>query len=442
MTSGPWGTIETMLTDWIGLDPGSVGANLIPRAVKLRMLELRVADVQDYAALLARSDSERTALIEEVVVPESWFFRDTAPFALLGQHARDGWLADSTRPPIRVLSMPSAAGEEPYSAVITLREAGLSPARFRVDGVDISARKLEQARRGVYSANAFRNPDGPIIGRYFRTVPGGFELHPEIRDRVRFFRASVLDPALLEGEPRYDVLFCRNLLIYLNEPARARVMATIDRLLAADGLLIIGHADRLGRTQQEPAFTPVGDRATFAYRRAAFASAPARLAALPGPATPPKELPPPPRRAGVPPPQGDSPRPPPSAATGRPATTPASAKPNPVSPPPAAGGGSLLERAAILANDGRRQEAISACQESIRREGPTGEAYFLMGMIHSSLGNHARAEESFSRAIYLDPAHDEALLALALCAERRGDAAAAAAFRRRAGRAAIRKGTS
>ncbi len=76
----------------------------------------------------------------------------------------------------------------------------------------------------------------------------------------------------------------------------------------------------------------------------------------------------------------------------------------------------------------------------MRQQGPSAPAYYLMGVIHQSVGNRTRGEECFQKAIYLDPVHDEALLALALSAEGRGDAAAAAGFHRRAEWAIFRKG--
>jgi chemotaxis protein methyltransferase WspC len=102
----------------------------------------------------------------------------------------------------------------------------------------------------------------------------------------------------------------------------------------------------------------------------------------------------------------------------------------PASPSP-----SLLEQAAELANRSRYDEAIAACERHLRLKGPGAPAYYLMGMIRQAAGDRRGAEECFHKTIYLDPRHDEALLALALLAERRGDRAAAAGFRRRAHRA-------
>ena len=114
-----------------------------------------------------------------------------------------------------------------------------------MDAVDVSLRRLELARRGVFSRNAFRGSDLAFRDRYFRAHGQGFAIDPAIRDRVRFLQGSILDPGLLAGEPRYDVVFCRNLLIYLDQPSRLRAMATLDRLLATDGRLVVGHADRV-----------------------------------------------------------------------------------------------------------------------------------------------------------------------------------------------------
>ena len=117
-------------------------------------------------------------------------------------------------------------------------------------------------------------------------------------------------------------------------------------------------------------------------------------------------------------------------AGGRPIgpTAPAAAGP----PPP-----SLLDQAADLANRGRYDEAIAACERHLRLKGPGAPVYYLMGMIHQAAGDRRRAEECFHKTVYLDPRHDEALLALALLADRRGDRDAADGFRRRAHRAGL-----
>jgi chemotaxis protein methyltransferase WspC len=421
--------IEAMLASKIGLDPVSVGSPLILRAARQRMKELELVDMAAYERWVRQSESELQALIEEVVVSESWFFRDERPFQWFREYVRGRWLGDALHPPLRVLSLPCAGGEEPYSIAMTLRDLGLPVRRFHIDAVDISAHRLKIARRGVYSVNAFRGPDLSFRSRYFREHQGGYELESSIRGAVQFLQASVLDPHLLEDSPRYDVLFCRNLLIYLGVPARVRVLAALERLLTADGLLFIGHADRLEIAGMEQKFAAVGDPACFAYRlRARGDGAPpshkleptrpvSSLIAAVGVSDGPVTIPP----VDVP-----------AIMSGTPAervdlATHDSAQG--IEP-------SLLDQAALLANQGRFDDAVAACERHLQIKGLSPPAYYLMGMICQAAGNRRRAEECFHKTVYLDPMHDEALLALALLAERRGDQDAASGLRRRAERAA------
>ena len=106
------------------------------------------------------------------------------------------------------------------------------------------------------------------IGRVTSSsIPQGFEIDPELRTTVRFIQGSILDPRLLEGSPPYDMIFCRNLLIYLVPSARAALLRRINDMLAPDGVLLIGHADRLDSTEVGREFAATGDLGCFAYRR-------------------------------------------------------------------------------------------------------------------------------------------------------------------------------
>lgn len=405
--------VEQRLAQRIGLDPATVGRGLIARALHARMSALGVRSLEAYVQGLDTSEDEFQALIEEVVIPESWFFRDDCPFALFQEHVRTGWLADLTRPRLRVLSVPCAAGEEPYSIALALLDLGLPPTRFTIDAVDVSAQALERARRGVYSANAFRGSDVAFRPRYFHQRANGFELDPAVRALVRFVRGNLVDPDLLKAEAPYDVILCRNLLIYLDEPSRRRALDTIDRLLANPGLLFVGHAERLG--SGETRFEHVGRKGAFAYQRPR-----AQVRAdVPAPTHKPT-----PKR----------PRPSPQAAPVALPAPPVKAALPPVAPPisPA---GPLLEQAASLADEGRNDQAAALCERVLREGGPNPRALFLLGMIRQSQGDLTRAEESLRKVVYLDPQNDEALLALALIAQRKGDQAAADGFRRRAERA-------
>ncbi len=401
--------MERMLGDAIGLDTRALGPCAVADAVSRRMAACGLTAPAEYRARIAARSEEFQALVEAVVVPETWFFRDGEPFRCLGDYAAGAWRSRHPRGCLRVLSAPCSTGEEPYSMAIALREAGLDPdgaPGYRLEAADISTACLERARRGVYGPNAFRGT--PLNGhaRYFRREGGAWVVRPELRAGIRFRQANLLAPESLAAEAPYDVVFCRNLLIYLLPPARQRVVESLDRLLRPGGLLIVGHAEQLPLLDAR--FESLRIPGAFAYRKpgpaappapAAF-SAPAVRSAPPVLAVPP--LPPP--------------RPPDPAA-------------------PAAAWGVRLARARALADRGCLAEAAAAC-EALARDAPARpEAHFLLGVLREAAGDPAAAEACFNRTLYLAADHAEALAHLALLKARRGDAEGAERLRRRAARA-------
>ena len=199
------------------------------------MTDLGLDDIGIYECRVRESESELQSLIEEVVVSESWFFRDERPFQWFREYVRARWLDDPHRPPLRILSLPCAGGEEPYSIAMTLRDLGLPARRFHIDAVDVSAAPPGDCPPWGLLVQCIPRCRPWFTSRYFHEHPEGYELDSTIRSTVRFIQASVLDPRLLEGSAPYDVVFCRNLLIYLEAKSRLHVSAAIERLLAADG---------------------------------------------------------------------------------------------------------------------------------------------------------------------------------------------------------------
>jgi chemotaxis protein methyltransferase WspC len=399
--------VEDLLRRWLGLDVSTVGSAALSRAVRGRMQALGMTDPAAYAARVHADEAERDALVEDVVVAESWFFRDPQVFEFVARFATT--LAKLPgRPPVRILSAPCAAGEEPYSVAMALLDAGLEPGQFTVDAV-----ALARAARGRYSVNAFRNADCSFRDRWFHAADGAAVIDDRVRGPVAFSWANLLDDGFRAGRGPYDVVFCRNLLIYLDAEARGRVERTLDSLLAADGVLVLGAAEP---PILRGGWIPAGGLSVFALRRAPHA-----------PAAPPSAAPARPAVARSPVTRPTAPAVPP----GR--TQPAA----PVAPLE-----EVLREAGGLANAGRLAEALALCELARHERPPSPELFFLMGMIHQSAGDLDRAEGCFHKTLYLDAAHDEALLALALLAAQRGDERMAETYRQSAARALARKEAS
>lgn len=359
-------TIEAMLRQKIGLDANSIGSNAIAYAIDQRRLCCGSPNLQDYYDRLKRSPKELTALIETVVVPETWFFRDREPFACLKQ-----WIQTEWRPTarLRLLSAPCSTGEEPYSIAMTLLEAGLSTEQFRIDAIDISQSALEKAQRAIYTKRSFRGIT-EIEPKYFEPVDQRYRVRSHIRQTVQFTHENLIEPKLVL-ERQYDVIFCRNLLIYLEQDARSQVMNTLDRALIPSGLLFVGAAE----TPQVPLkrYQLVRYSGAFAYRK------------VPEP-TPQK----------VPVIQ----------------SLPLSKRIPRVS---------RLEQAKHCIDRGQLIEATQLIEAHLSLDRTDTHAYLLLGKIYQELKQLPEAEQALQKAIYLNPRFYDALIELAVLKEQQGD---------------------
>lgn len=396
--------IEQILKERIGLHAATVGRTAISSAVGRRMAALDVPEVHAYCEYVRTRPDELGELIETVVIPETWFFRDGRPFEGLKRFAR-------RRPNrrLRALSVPCSTGEEPYSIAIALFEAGLDAGRFQVDAVDVSRRALEFARAGNYGNHSFRGEqDAGVIQRYFHRDNARLCIGERVRQQVRFVQGNLLDPAMQPSGGSYDVIFCRNLLIYFDERTKQQAFRTLHRLLAEDGMLFVGHAE-CGSVPDE-LFHNAPEEFAFAFCKGPSHRLRQRSAAGSGLA--PKRSP---RTAAAP------------LARRRPVPPPA--------PTPQRPDGDPLELARQLADLGRLPEAREICETHLRDPARRAGAYFLLGVIRAAEGDGAGAEEALRRALYLEPRHYEAMVHLALLLERNGDSDGARRMRARAERA-------
>lgn len=390
--------IESLLSREIGLNASSIGMSALDAAVKARLRACQQPSLSEYVERLQRDPHERRALVEEIVVSETWFFRDAEVFKTLARHAAP-WLRRERI--FRVLSLPCATGEEAYSVSISLLDAGFKPSRYTVRGMDVSERVLQQARRAIYGKNSFRGASLPPQQGYFETVAGGYAVSALAREAVTFALGNVLDTSLFQAKA-FDVVLCRNLLIYLDLPARARALGNLHHWLTDEGILFGGHAEAL--ELMDPRFQRL-EAAPFAYGKQAQPKPAAR-------------------------PAGER-----RAAPARPATRPATKAHVKVAEASSVVARPSLARATELANGGSLLEARQLCERLIAEVGATPEVYCLLGIVNNAAGQREGAIECFNKALYLDQAHHESLVHLALLYEQRGDAPAAANFRRRAERA-------
>ena len=384
------------------------------RAVAERMAKLGVTDAWTY--LRSMAPDELKALIELVVVPESWMFRDAEAFAAMVRFVRQRHTEAPARL-LRILSIPCAGGEEPYSIAMALADAGVSNTASVIDAIDLSEVALARARRGRYTRNAFRGADLAFRERHFTQEGNEYQIHPGLRDQVNFSQGNLLAIDASANAGRYDVVFCRNLLIYFDDATTASAIAKLRLVLADEGLLFAGYAE-------VPAFC--GHGFTPMRMPGAFALQKERRAAVR------KRLPAPqfaPARAGanlVP------------APAAEPAPMPRNA-PAAVSAAPAPDSAALLAQAARLADAGDYAGAAAACQALLQAAPASAHAYFILGMVSECQGHTAAAGHYWRRCVYLQPDHYDALCHLALLAGQNGDPVQAESFKQRAARVFSRR---
>lgn len=386
--------IEQLLAGRTGLNVEVLGPRALDRAVTARMAACAIYEPAAYARLLQDSPREMEFLVDELAILETWFFRDCGPFELVQEYAKNHL-------GLRVLSAGCSTGEEPYSIVLALLEAGVPAGSFGVDACDNSQRALRLASGAVYGPSSFREDWGDYRQRWFDPVTAGFALLPEIRHLVQFHQEDLLHPVFLTAHSPYDLVFCRNLLIYFRPEAQDSLLDLMARLLRQDGIMITGHAE-VGILLRH-GYQPAGPPNSFACRK----KAPAAIA------RPMLEL------------------------TRR--TVSQSARPAPVAMPgglpPVPERDQMLHRAQQLADQGEFEDAWSLCRRLLA-QGSDADAYYLEGIINAARDRLNQAEESFRRALYLDPAHYESLVQMSLLCERQGETARAALFRDRAAKLA------
>ena len=414
----PLKRIEQLLREQIGLHAESIGSSGVQIAVRARMSACGASSQKAYLEQLERTPGELARLVDEVVVRETWFFREPAAFALMCERFTGERALGRA---LRVLSIPCATGEEPYSIAISLLHAGLPASEFEVLGVDVSERSLELAGRALYGSHSVRSP---ITGyeAFFERGPKGLTVTAGVRERVGFQQGNLLDPQLCAGM-QFDAVFCRNLLIYFDRDARTAALANLRRLLRSDGILFAGHSEALQFS--EAGFRGVGDAGCFAFERPraerpqVAKQAPAPIAAA-RPQSPAKAVPLPTReQPGA---AGNGPR---RRASVKPAAR--RSKRAPSLRPKAS-----LDDARALADRGDLAAALAVCEAHLALKGPSAAAFCLLGVIKQASGDMRAARESFDKAVYMDPAHYEALSHIALLCEHAGETKAASHWRRRA----------
>jgi two-component system CheB/CheR fusion protein len=222
----------------------------LKRRVERRMHVHQLDNMADYVAYLSDNTQERDLLFSEMLIGVTSFFRDTPVWEDLVTQALPELMALKRHGPMRAWVVGCSTGEEVYSLAMVLREMqdtlGTPAPAIQIYATDLNPAAIAVARKGWYSAHAMASVSDERRRRFFTPHESGFSIHPDIRAMVMFARHDVIsDPPFT----RLDLLLCRNVLIYFNATLQRRLIPLFHFSLRASGVLVLGSAETVGRTQ-------------------------------------------------------------------------------------------------------------------------------------------------------------------------------------------------
>lgn len=368
----------------------------------------------DYLHRLAARpwNTEVTELIERLSITETYFFRHGEQFRALRDEALPERVATrSVQRVLRMLSVGCSSGEEAYSLAIVARRVQPDPDWIiNVIGLDANPAMLAKAVAGRYSAWSLRETPGPVRQRWFQAGPDGYQVVDDVRRVVQFRQYNIADPDDGLWQPdQYDVIFCRNLLMYLTPGVAASLVARMTAALAPGGYLFLGHTDSLGAGP--PGLELRHTHQAFYYRRPVGTAPSQRPAPAPIPAPPVRS------------PADDN--------YDRAMTLLRDER-------FAEALGALTARRApthrrerllhgvLLVQAGRLDEATGTARRLIDDDGVNPDAHQLLGLCFEGASAPDDAIGQYRLAAFLDPAFAQPRLRLGQLARRRGDDRAAA----------------
>jgi chemotaxis protein methyltransferase CheR len=220
---------------------------LIKVRLSKRLRVLGLENFEEYVALVERDEKELAAMIDSLTTNKTSFFREPQHFACLRECVSPELGAPPQR--IRIWSAGCSSGEEPYSIAMTLKEnhPNLEAGDVRILATDISMKMVARVREAVYDEEALRNLPPCLLKKYF--VPArsktsrSFRVCEAVRALVRVAQLNLMEPWPMRGG--FDVIFCRNVMIYFDKATQETLVRRFGELLRPGGYLFVGHSESL-----------------------------------------------------------------------------------------------------------------------------------------------------------------------------------------------------
>jgi chemotaxis protein methyltransferase CheR len=230
-----------------GLRFDATAIALFQRRLAARLPLHEVDNFRDYLRVLHSNNDELSAAFDLLTSGETYFFRHEEQLSVLSRTILPAVAeANASVRRLDIWSAGCSSGEEAYTVSILVQESGLFEGwNVRIAGSDLSTERIEHARQGCYFQGAFRSTDAAIQQRYFVNAGRLWQVDEATRGPCQFFTSNLLHAAFDTFLARADIILCRNVLIYLDEPARVRVLKNLYDRLTPGGFLLLGHSESL-----------------------------------------------------------------------------------------------------------------------------------------------------------------------------------------------------
>ena len=243
-----------------GMQFGETKRYYIERRLYERLAATNALSFANYLLLLRSDPTETATVINSFTVNETYFYREEHQLRCLSENLLPE-ITKTRRPgdKIRIWSQPCSTGEEAYSIALWLLENWRMVDAYNIEivGSDIDGDALAAAREGLYGDRALNRLPQPVIDAYFEPVRRGeHRIIDDLRESVVFTAANLIDRGSMKDQGVFDILFCRNVLIYFDDDSRSRAVNHLYDSLAPGGFICLGHTESMSR---------ISDR--FAIRR-------------------------------------------------------------------------------------------------------------------------------------------------------------------------------
>ncbi|NWF97643.1 MAG: protein-glutamate O-methyltransferase CheR [Nitrospirae bacterium] len=231
-----------------------------------RIQEKNFNSFEDYLYLIryGSNGNELSALFDLVTTNETFFFREPLQFDILFEYILPEISRSKGNNNFKIWSAACSTGEEPYT-IVMIKSEKKPDMKIEVYASDISEGVISTAKKGIYYSYSVRNIPETYIKKYFKQNGQGFELDNAIKSSVRFLNINLTDEKKMRSMYDFDVIFCRNVLIYFDDKAKQKVVSLLYNSIRPGGYLITGSTESLHNVTR--AFKPVVINKAIVYRR-------------------------------------------------------------------------------------------------------------------------------------------------------------------------------